>query len=69
MTAVVLRKAGWEDVRDMPDVVATLTEDLVSRGVDRESAEQRLEALDPDGDFSDDFEDLDFQRTGDCPAR
>ena len=24
--------------------------------------------LDPDGDFSGDFEDLDFQRTGDCPA-
>ena len=24
--------------------------------------------LDPDGDFSDDFEDLDFQRVGDCPA-
>ena len=25
--------------------------------------------LDPDGDFSDDFEDLDFQRVGDCPVR
>lgn len=25
--------------------------------------------LDPDGDFSDDFEDLDFQRVGNCPAR
>ena len=25
--------------------------------------------IDPDGDFSDDFEDLDFQRSGDCPAR
>ncbi len=24
--------------------------------------------LDPDGDFSDDFEDLDFERVGDCPA-
>ena len=25
--------------------------------------------LDPDGDFSDDFEDLDFHRVGDCPAK
>ena len=29
----------------------------------------RYRKLDPDGDFSDDFEDLDFQRVGDCPAQ
>lgn len=28
----------------------------------------KMAKLDPDGDFSDDFEDLDFQRVGDCPA-
>ena len=28
----------------------------------------RMAKLDPDGDFSDDFEDLEFTRTGDCPA-
>ncbi len=28
----------------------------------------KMAKLDPDGDFSDDFEDLDFQRVGDCPT-
>lgn len=28
----------------------------------------KMAKLDPDGDFSDDFEDLDFKRVGDCPA-
>ena len=28
----------------------------------------RMRKVDPDGDFSSDFEDLDFTRTGDCPA-
>ena len=28
----------------------------------------KMAKLDPDGDFSDDFEDLDFRRVGDCPA-
>ncbi|PJK10892.1 penicillin-binding protein [Lysobacteraceae bacterium NML120232] len=28
----------------------------------------RMAKLDPDGDFSDDFEDLEFSRSGDCPA-
>ena len=27
----------------------------------------KMAKLDPDGDFSDDFEDLDFRRLGDCP--
>ena len=29
----------------------------------------RMAKVDPDGDFSDDFEDLDFKRVGACPAR
>jgi hypothetical protein len=27
----------------------------------------RMAKLDPQGDFSSDYEDLDFRRTGDCP--
>ncbi|MUV15218.1 serine hydrolase domain-containing protein [Noviluteimonas gilva] len=34
--------------------------------VDFESGHMRMRKVDPEGDFSSDFEDLDFTRTGDC---
>lgn len=34
----------------------------------RDGARLLMAKVDPDGDFSDDFEDLAFTRTGDCPA-
>jgi hypothetical protein len=34
--------------------------------VDFDKGRMRMRKVDPEGDFSSDFEDLDFTRTGDC---
>jgi hypothetical protein len=34
--------------------------------VDFKDGHMRMAKVDPDGDFSSDYEDLDFTRTGDC---
>lgn len=52
----------WDD--DSVDAEAWLTFDAVAAG---QPPRMRMSAVDPDADFSYDYQDLDFERTGPCP--
>jgi uncharacterized protein CbrC (UPF0167 family) len=50
--AAFLGRVGWDDVKQLPDAVASLHAELAELGVDPAEAERQLEMLHPDGDLT-----------------
>ncbi|MEV6270917.1 CbrC family protein [Kribbella sp. NPDC051936] len=50
--AAFLGRVGWDDVRPLPDALASLRADLVQLGVDASAAEEQIAAMHRDGELT-----------------
>jgi uncharacterized protein len=50
--AAFLGRVGWDQVKQMPDALASLQADLAGLGVDPNEAQRQLKMLHPDGNLT-----------------